>query len=133
MAVSFDGKLIATGDVIDRIQLNDSETLAIKAELLGHRHDISSLAFSPDSRRLASGDVSGAVKLWDVASGEELLELEGLSGRVHYLEFAPDGLSLVGASLENGGRAVVWHGHARQSTEKVAGTNGTVKTLSRSQ
>ena len=119
LAVSFDGKLLATGDVIDRIQLNDTETLAIAAELLEHRYDISSLAFSPDSRRLASGDVSGAVILWDVASGEKLLELEGLSDRVFYLEFAPDGRTLVGASLENGVRAIVWHGR----TKKVSGTD----------
>ena len=115
LAVSLDGKLVATGDLGDRIKLQDAETLSLKSELLGHRDEISSLAFSPDSRRLASGDISGAVKLWDVASGEELLELEGVVGGAHFLQFAPDGLSLVAATLKNGGRFVIWHGRPHRS------------------
>jgi WD40 repeat protein len=111
LAVSPDDKLVATGDRSNAIELRDAGTLALRAQLLGHSQDVVSLAFAPDCRRLASGDVSGAVKLWDLTMGEELVELEGITGGAHYLRFAPDGLILVGGSLDNGGRFVVWNGH----------------------
>ncbi len=115
IAVSPKGNLLATGDLSERIQFIDADTLALTTTLLGHSHGVVRLAFSPDGRRLASGDTSGTVKLWDVATGEELVELPGLGGGARFLRFAPDGLTLVGATVENGGRFVVWHGRPHPS------------------
>ena len=115
LAVSPDGKLIATGDQGAKIEIHDAVTLERRFNLISHRDGIVCLAFSPDCRRLASGDLSGSVKLWDVAAGEELLELDGLEGAPALLQFAPDGMSLVAATWGHGGRFVTWRGRAHRS------------------
>jgi WD40 repeat protein/tRNA A-37 threonylcarbamoyl transferase component Bud32 len=114
LAVSPDGKLLATGGGGRSIQLGDAATLELRLPLVGHRGPVSALAFAPDGRRLASGDHFGAVKLWDLATGEELLELEGMVDCVHLLQFAPDGETLVAGSRDHGGHFVVWHGRPHQ-------------------
>jgi WD40 repeat protein/serine/threonine protein kinase len=114
LAVSPDGKLLATGDKGHTVQVRDVATLERRLNMTGHRGPITALAFAPDARRLASGDQSGAVKLWDIATGEELIELEGLAVEVNLLQFAPDGQTLVAGSRYDGGHFVVWHGRPHQ-------------------
>jgi WD40 repeat protein len=74
-------------------------------ELLGHRHFVLSLAFSPDSRVLASGSADGTIKLWDVAergpgaAGADSAgrTLVGHTGPIVDLDFSADGQRLVSA------------------------------------
>jgi len=121
LAVSPDGKLLATGDRGRSVQLRDAATLELRSTLVGHRGPVSALAFAPDGRRLASGDHFGAVKLWDLATSEELLELEGMVNCVHLLQFAPDGETLIAGSRDHGGHFVVWHGRPHQSEPAIRG------------
>ena len=89
IALSADGRTLATGDEDGTIRLRDPETGRVVMNLRGHELDVLRLAFSPDGRRLASVGIHhrppslrGEVLLWEVESGQLLARLEGFSDRV---------------------------------------------------
>jgi len=109
IALSKDGRLLATGDGSNCIEIRDAGSFELRSRLVSHLDDVIQLEFSPDGRRLASGDRSGAVKLWDVAGGDELLDLEGLTHPIDFLRFSRNGQTLVSATRTEPGRFVLWH------------------------
>ena len=74
LAVSPDGKLLATAGEDRIIQLWNLETGKAGAKLTAHTDWITSLAFSSDGKRLASGGYDGMVRVWDTAAGSKLME-----------------------------------------------------------
>ena len=74
--------------------------------LIGHRHEVTSVAWSPDGTRLASGSRDGTAKVWEAASGRELLTLRGIAGQVLSVSWSPDGQRL--ATGNQDGMARVW-------------------------
>src|SRR5205823_13396796 len=81
VAVSPDGKPLATaqGDMV--VNLWDVATGEERPPLLGDRHRVYSLAFSADGKTLATSHMPikeadpPIVRLWDVATGKEKMEL----------------------------------------------------------
>ncbi|MBI1953628.1 MAG: GNAT family N-acetyltransferase [Candidatus Omnitrophica bacterium] len=71
VALSPDGRTIATGRIEGEIHLWEVGTGKKKAILEGHTGEVSALAFSPDGKRLASGSRDATVRLWDLAGLEE--------------------------------------------------------------
>src|SRR5581483_11378224 len=70
IALSPDGKILATGSYDQKIKLWDTETGAELRTLSGHNGAIYDLAFRPDGRILASASADRTVKLWEVSTGE---------------------------------------------------------------
>jgi WD40 repeat protein len=69
VAVSPDGRFVATGSFDKSIKLWDAKTgreVRTLGGKNGHQNQILSLAFSPDGATLASGGSDNVVKLWDV-------------------------------------------------------------------
>ena len=62
--------------------------------LVGHRGEVSALAFSPDGKTIASGGKDGIVILWDAPTGKEIHTFTGHFGNVFCLAFSPDGKTL---------------------------------------
>ncbi len=93
-ATSPDGRMTATaaGPVV-RLDGSDGTT----SELVGHRLDVSSVAFSPDGKRLVSAGRDHDAILWDVATGKELRSLRAHFGSVSDARFSPDGRWIVTA------------------------------------
>jgi WD40 repeat protein len=77
LALSADGRLIATGGQEGTIKLWDTSTLEQEAFFVGHGEHVTSLAWSPDGKILASHSTDGTVRFWDVATRQELERLEG--------------------------------------------------------
>jgi WD40 repeat protein len=93
-ATSPDGQATATADgAVVRLERADGTT----EELVRHRLDVSSVAFSPDSRRLVTAGRDHDAILWDVASGRALRSLRGHFGSVSDARFSPDGRWIVTA------------------------------------
>ncbi|HSD45755.1 MAG TPA: WD40 repeat domain-containing protein, partial [Pyrinomonadaceae bacterium] len=92
LALSRDGKLLATGGTDNTIKIWD---LAAKRELVtftGHTANIESLDFSPDGRLLASAGEDGSTFLWDAKTGEHLLTLISLDDGGEWMVVTPQGL-----------------------------------------
>ena len=73
-AVSPDGRLLATGDWMDRAvsvwDLSDGR-LVRWLPLGGETRYVRDLAFSPDGRTLSAAQFKGFIQFWDVATGQE--------------------------------------------------------------
>ncbi len=116
MALSPDGKLLATGNehgVILLARTTDGKTLHLLAEL---GVPYTSLAFSPDGATLALGSEgeTGSVTLWDPNLGTKLPPLPNCSFDTAALAFSADGRNVVG--LGKRGVIRIWDIAARKET-----------------
>lgn len=106
IAITSDGKLIASGGNDKSIKLWDAATGRLLRTLTGHLSDINSLAFSPDASRLASASFDGTVRLWDIETGKTLYTLRShvsldFSDWFDSVSFSGDGKTLAGAGRQD--------------------------------
>ncbi len=86
LAFSFNGRLLATGDVDGEIRLwmaNGQPLLTLQ----GHAGWAWSLAFSLDNQLLCSGSSDGLIRLWNVQDGRYLNTLQGHTDAVWSVAF----------------------------------------------
>jgi WD40 repeat protein len=101
-----DGRLLATADADNRIQLWDvvgsARPTPVRAALAGHFNSITALAFSSDGRLLASASNDVTVRLWNVAdprsvTGEVLSTYRSI---VRSIAFSPTGTKLASSGVD---------------------------------
>jgi WD40 repeat protein len=110
LALSEDGKVLASAGDDPDIQLWDAATGKPGAVLKDHKDWVLALAFSPDGKLLASGGHDGLVRLWDVESGKKVRDLPGTQTPppkvpadpiiVSTLCFSPDGKTVAVGTTE---------------------------------
>ncbi|HLO14565.1 MAG TPA: AAA family ATPase [Anaerolineales bacterium] len=102
VALSPDGKILASGSRDDTIILWDMETgQPIGQPLVGHTGSVDSVAFSPDGRMLASGSEDTSIILWDVETRQPIGKpLISYMKYVFSVAFSPDGKMLAAASQD---------------------------------
>ena len=66
VAVSGDGKWLATGGTGQRLKLWDAETLRCVADERGHSGTVVGLQFSPDDKQLVTVGLDGVVLVWNL-------------------------------------------------------------------
>ena len=130
VAISPDGRTIATAGDDEVIRLWNSQSGTALAELKGHGSRVNTLAFSPDGRTLASGGDDNSIRLWDPLSqgGLPLGELKGHSAAVRSISFSPDGKSLASASADRSVR--LWNVLSHGCTYTLNGHDKAVRSVS---
>ena len=100
VAVSPNGKYLATGCRDHAIYLWDANMGNLISVLRGHTNRVCALAFSPDGKTLASGSYDSAIRIWDLEHRRGRLVLEGHTNSVLSVAFHPDGKTLISGSAD---------------------------------
>lgn len=104
IALSPDGKLLASIGGQSNISLWDAETRELRGLLQGHSREIGSIAFTPDGRKLLSGGNDRTIRLWDVAQQRELRRYDDQDKAHECMAVSPDGK----LALSSGPGHVAW-------------------------
>ncbi len=94
VAISPDGKTLASCSWDAGIRLWDMPSGRKRAELVGHAKTVCHVAFSADSKTLVSCGFDGMVKLWDTETGKEKTTFKAPELVVHAVALSPDGKTL---------------------------------------
>lgn len=100
LAVSPDGKTIATSEEEKGITLWDAVSGTARKALTDHTGRVPSLSYSPDGTLLASGGEDGQVKIRDAQTGDVKRTLKGVQGEANMVAFMPDGAGIVIGNTE---------------------------------
>jgi WD40 repeat protein/serine/threonine protein kinase len=100
VAFSPDGRLLAAASV-NQVRIWEATTGNEVRVLRGHRHPVTSVAFSPNGRNLVSASDDPVVKLWDVETGNEVLTFpKGHTNGITCVAFSPSGRQVASAGLD---------------------------------
>jgi WD40 repeat protein len=90
VAISPDGKLVASCGDDGMVRLRDVATGTTKAEMKGHDGIVRQVIFSPDGKTLASLGDDGTLRLWDVAEHNERAKVGATGEFLWYAAYSPD-------------------------------------------
>jgi WD40 repeat protein/tRNA A-37 threonylcarbamoyl transferase component Bud32 len=125
VAVSPNGRLVASAGEDRVVQLWDLATRRVLRSLKAHTASVCGLDFSPDGRQLASGSLDGTIVLWDVAAGSALGTLRGDANSFSRIRFSPDGRLL--AAGGQGGLVKHWDTSTGKARDPLPGHTGVVR------
>jgi WD40 repeat protein len=106
VAISRDGRLLASASNDRTAKLWDPTTGAELRTLRGHNGAVNSVAFSPDGKLLATVSDDRTVRLWDTVGDERPRVLTGHSDWIWSVAFSPDGKLLASGSED--GTVRIW-------------------------
>ena len=101
IAISPDGKFLASGGIDGKIRVWDLATPSRPRTLPGHRDLVKAIAFSKDGKTLASSGLDRAAKVWDVQTGREMVIFREERNQAHAVAFSPNEPTLA-IGLTNG-------------------------------
>jgi WD40 repeat protein/serine/threonine protein kinase len=100
LALSPDGRTLATGDETGVTRLWDVNTGTMLNEFKDHTDGVQAISFSPDGKLLLTGSYDFSVILRDAQSGAILQQPEAFSDSVNWVGFSPDGKIFAASSDE---------------------------------
>ena len=128
IAISGDGKRLASAMADGSILIWDTSTWQCIETLSGHSRCIRCVRFSFDNRYVVSCYADGQVKVWSAASWDCIKMLKGFTNEAMSLDISPDGKYIASGSTE--GVICVWGGDAWDSVRTINMGKSIVTSLS---
>ncbi|HEX7330244.1 MAG TPA: TIR domain-containing protein [Pyrinomonadaceae bacterium] len=101
VAISLDGKIVASGSEDKTARVWDVATGSCLATLNGHLRSIYGLAIIGSGRQVLTGSFDRTIRLWDVDTGQCIRIFEGHSDLVMGLSATADGRLFISGSHDN--------------------------------
>jgi WD40 repeat protein len=119
LAVSADGKRLATvsGDGVARVF--DVEKGDLLVELKGHSRAVQAVSFRPDGKELATAGADGSIKFWDAEGKEVAAITANVDAPVSALAWAADN-----RTLQVAGTKKLWQTFDRMTLQQTRGVEG---------
>ncbi len=100
LAISPDGKFLATGSVQSGFEVRSTERGQKLYRRGDHDGSVTAIGWSPDGRYVATGSSDATVRVRDAQNGDTLRLLKAIRGTVTAVAFSPDGRFLVSAAAD---------------------------------
>ena len=127
IAISPDGKLLATTEIGPVMRVWDAATGKLLHELRGHTRTIADIAFSPDGKILASAGFDNSVRLWNIEKGDAQLTLDQAPELITSVAFSPDGTLIAGGCQDATIR--IWDTHTGKEKRQIKGHRTSVTSI----
>ena len=118
VAVSPDGKFIATGSRDRSAKVWDISSGRELRSFLGHQLTVNGVEFSSDGKLLATSSADNTAKVWEVLTGKEVFSTPADTKYMTDVAFSPDGNYMVCAGY--GDSAQVWDINSKSLVRKIA-------------
>jgi WD40 repeat protein len=105
LAISPDGKTIASGGRDQTVKVWDLATSQERVTITGNQGWVNDLAISPDGKTLAIGVMNGSVKLWDLGAARWRSEDHVPNGNSFSIAISPDGKTVASG---HAAQVVLW-------------------------
>ncbi len=128
IALSPDGKTVASAHGDNKIRLWNTTTGVQRIDLKGHTQLINVIIFSKDSTMLASGGEDSNIMLWDVRKGRKRGTLTGHQGNIKTLAFSPTNDNIL-ASGGADGTVRLWNIKKRKKSVITTGHPESVEAI----
>ena len=117
VAISPDGKYVATGSRDKSAKVWDISSGRELRSFLGHQLTVNAVEFSPDGKLLATSSADNTAKVWEVLTGKELFSTPADKKYMTDVAFSPDGEYMVCAGY--GDSAQVWKISSNSLLKKI--------------
>src|SRR5262245_32200412 len=124
IAVSPDGKELATAGFDDVVKIWEIATGKNKQTLTGHAKPVDCVAYRPDGKVLASSRNDNTIRLWNLADGKTIAEIKAHTDIVSSIAFSPDGKYLASASADKSVR--LWNAADGKEAKNLGAHGGSV-------
>jgi len=108
IALSPNGKTVASGGLDGRVRLWDVEMKKLVAKWTGHTAGTGSLCWSGDGERVMSGSNDGTIRVWDVKSGDTVLGPIKTGHPVYAVIYSPDTTKIATADYNDSSLLKIW-------------------------